>query len=203
MEDQVGPWKQTVSGRIVEFLDPDPNEITLSDISHALWRYPRYGGHTWEEYNVALHSIWCSIASEALSPGDLDLKRAALIHDAAEAYVGDMISPLKSLLRRDTRAFDMVEEKLMDVIIDKYGISRDVAVWQKVKQIDTEALHLERERFVGPEVRPWGVPRDGVVSMMVREAGFSLDPKSWPRRDAVMKKEKLWRHRALQLGLSD
>ncbi len=87
-----GPYLQTVSGRWVNPLDPDPDQLDIGDIARALANQPRFGGHCRVFYSVAQHSV---IVSELVEQrgGDAEDVFAALMHDASEAYLGTCRTP--------------------------------------------------------------------------------------------------------------
>src|ERR687897_2976407 len=89
-----GPYLQTVSGRWVNPFDPDPRQLDAGDIARALANQCRFGGHCRTFYSVAQHSV---IVSELVEQrgGDAEGAVGALMHDATEAYLGDMPHPLK------------------------------------------------------------------------------------------------------------
>ena len=89
-----GPYLQTVSGRFVNPFDPDPEQIDIDDIARALANVCRFGGHTRHFYSVAQHSVIVSRLVEERG-GDIEDTFAALMHDASEAYLGDMPHPIK------------------------------------------------------------------------------------------------------------
>src|ERR1044071_8716155 len=89
-----GPYLQTVSGRFVNPFDPDPEQLDAGDIARALANLSRFGGHTRAFYSVAQHSVIVSQLVEERG-GDAEDAFAALMHDATEAYLGDMPHPLK------------------------------------------------------------------------------------------------------------
>lgn len=88
---------RTFTGRMLDLSGPRPGDICLEDIAHHLARVCRFGGAVHEFYSVASHS--CMVADIVASrfPDDLRRQRAALLHDATEAYLGDMVSGLKRL----------------------------------------------------------------------------------------------------------
>jgi len=91
--DPENPWILTSSYKKIYLRDPDPNLFDIKDIAHSLSRINRFNGHLHcSSYSVAEHSI--RVAS-VCSP---DLKFNALLHDASEAYLGDVSKPLKGLL---------------------------------------------------------------------------------------------------------
>ena len=88
-----GPYLQTVSGRWVNPFDPDPEQLDAGDIARALANQCRFGGHSRVFYSVAQHAV---IVSELVEQrgGDVEDVFAALMHDATEAYLGDMPHPV-------------------------------------------------------------------------------------------------------------
>jgi uncharacterized protein len=89
-----GPYLQTVSGRWVNPFDPDPGQLDAGDIARALANQCRFGGHSRVFYSVAQHCVIVSHVVEERG-GDIEDAFAALMHDAGEAYLGDMPHPLK------------------------------------------------------------------------------------------------------------
>lgn len=100
----------------------DPETISIMDIAHALSMVPRWGGHIPRFYSVAEHSMRVA----ELVPDQHQL--AALLHDASEAYLGDLCKPFKNLMPD----YQRIEDKLMQVIATKYGfeypLHKDVKV---------------------------------------------------------------------------
>lgn len=123
-----------ISGKQIDLLCPTPNMIRLEDIAHALSNICRFGGHSRTFYSVAQHSV---LVAE-LAP--FRLRKEALLHDATEAYVGDVIKPLKVLLGD---VFENIENSFLKAIIKKFDL--DDKKLLKVKQCDKEALELEHE----------------------------------------------------------
>jgi hypothetical protein len=110
--------KLTYAGRMVDLLRPDPEQIELIDIAHALARITRFTGHGDQCFTVAQHSVMVH-----------DLARVpwALLHDAAEAYIGDVSSPLKVALRTlaFTSAlsdFDIIENNWQHAVSIRFGV---------------------------------------------------------------------------------
>jgi 5'-deoxynucleotidase YfbR-like HD superfamily hydrolase len=125
---------RTYSGQYVNVFDPDPATILIEDIAHALSNQCRYSGHLKHFYSVGQHSLYCS----KLAPQHLKL--AMLLHDASEAYLVDMPSPVK----RKLPDYKKVEAKLMHVIATKFGFLKE---WENMhdamKRIDRAALETE------------------------------------------------------------
>lgn len=107
---------RTVSGKMVDVVNPDPGTIDIKDIAWALAGEQRFGGHLPERYTVAEHSIWvCELVRAHSNPGE-GLELEGLLHDSAEAYLRDMPSPIKDLLPE----YQELEESLLRVIGKKF-----------------------------------------------------------------------------------
>lgn len=106
------------------FVDPfdlTVDNIRLDDIAHALAHTCRFGGHVATFYSVAEHSI--AVARQALRlTGDLELAAAALLHDAAEAYLGDIPGPIKH--RPEMAAWREAEARATETIAARFGLVR-------------------------------------------------------------------------------
>src|SRR5579871_1965624 len=137
-----GPYLQTVSGRWLNPFDPDPEQIDIGDIARALSNQCRFGGHCRAFYSVAQHSV---LVSELVAQrgGDVEDVFAALMHDAAEAYLGDMPHPIKHRSPLGA-AFREVEEHLERALRERFGIRADVAA---LKPADRALLATERRAF--------------------------------------------------------
>ncbi|MBC2594898.1 phosphohydrolase [Ruficoccus amylovorans] len=138
-----GDWMQTWSGIRFYPLDPRPEDILIEDIAHALAHICRFGGHVCAFYSVAQHSI---MVSDAL-PDELALD--GLLHDATEAYLGDVVRPLKLSLPQYVEA----EQKLEAMIAEKFGLK--FPMHEAVKDVDNRALFAER-RDLFKIHRDWG-----------------------------------------------
>ena len=123
-QPEPGPFLQTVSGRRVNPFDPDPSQLDVEDIARALANVCRFGGHCRAFYSVAQHSV---IVSELVEQrgGDAEDVFAALMHDASEAYLGDMPHPIKHRSELGA-AFKAAEVQLEQVIRERFGIKADV-----------------------------------------------------------------------------
>jgi hypothetical protein len=138
-----GDWMQTFTGRAFYPLDPHEDDIVPADIAHALGLICRYGGHVLRFYSVAEH---CVLLSHAVAPENA---LWALLHDATEAYVGDMVRPLKNSMP----TYRSVEDRLMEVICERFRLSQRCPA--EVKAADTRILHDERDALMAPSRRPW------------------------------------------------
>jgi len=122
---------RTFTGKNVNVIDPDPETICIEDIAHALSFQCRFGGHLPSFYTVAQHSCYCArgVAHE--------LRLDALLHDASEAYLLDIPSPVKSQLTN----YKEMEDNLMLAIADKFGFAYPLD--PEVKKIDKELMEWE------------------------------------------------------------
>lgn len=130
-------WIQTFSGKKMYLLEPTADMICIEDIAHALSMICRFGGHTKKFYSVAEHSWWMSTFIFQGEPATLRLY--ALLHDAAEAYVGDMVRPLKHT--DDFEHFRYTEDVIENVIYNKFGLTWPAPT--VIKQADRKMLEHE------------------------------------------------------------
>lgn len=126
---------RTASGRMVNLLKPHPDSIIIEDIAHGLAATARFGGQTPYPFTVAQHSIDCAnrVARQH--------KLAALLHDASEAYLGDIPTPLKTILY----GYKKIEDTFMDVIAKKFGFK--YPLHESVKTADKQCLESEWLRW--------------------------------------------------------
>lgn len=122
----------TVSKVQIDLSCPTEDKIQIEDIAAGLSMICRFGGQIQRFYSVAQHSLLVA----ALAP--MDLKREALLHDAAEAYLGDVIKPLKVLLGA---AYKQIETNFETVIFQKFGC--DISRIGEIKKYDLQAYDLE------------------------------------------------------------
>ncbi|MFZ4068758.1 MAG: HD family hydrolase [Caulobacterales bacterium] len=115
-------WQRMLSGRRLDLLDPSPIDIEISDIAHGLARVARWNGQTIGDhaFSVAQHSLIVEELCAALEPVLAPAARlTALLHDAPEYVIGDMISPFKAALGLDYRQF---EDRLQAAIHIRFGL---------------------------------------------------------------------------------
>lgn len=146
-------WFVTRSGNKFFPLDPKPDEIRIEDIAFALSNICRFGGHV-EFYSVAEH---CCHVSDACPPS---LRLAGLIHDATEAFIGDMVRPLKHQMP----SYQSLEQELWKRIAAKFGIAEDLT---RIKFFDNRALLAERNHLMEPgkNTRDWYWDHAGVTPL--------------------------------------
>jgi len=161
-----GPFLQTVSGRWVNPSDPDRAQLDAGDIGRALSNQCRFGGHCRVFYSVAQHSVIVSGLVEQRG-GDVEDVFAALMHDAAEAYLGDMPHPLKHRSALGA-AFREAEDRLEHAIRERFAIRPDVP---EIKRADRALLATERRAF---SAEAWHWPElEGVEAV-------ELELSAWP-----------------------
>jgi 5'-nucleotidase len=144
-------WQRMLSGRRLDLLDPSPLDIEIEDIAHGLARVARWNGQTNGEhaFSVAEHSLLVeTIASELEPMLDRRFRLAALIHDAPEYVIGDLISPFKAALSLDYRAF---EAKLLAAIHLRFGLPAELpaGVAKLIKRCDKIAAYYEATCLAG------------------------------------------------------
>lgn len=127
---------RTYTGKVFDITILDPESICIEDIAHALSNTARFGGHLKKMYSVAQHS--CFVAANV----PVKFKLAALLHDASEAYIGDMPSPFKKLMPD----YKVIEDRIMQAISLKFGF--DFPLPKEVKEVDRQALNFEWEACV-------------------------------------------------------
>lgn len=110
---------RTWTGRRIDPLTMTSADVDIKDIAHALARQCRYNGHTWGHLSVARHSLW--VSDHLIDKYGIVLGAAGLLHDAAEAYVGDMIRPLKNHPALGA-AFAEIEHHVEDAIAVRFGV---------------------------------------------------------------------------------
>lgn len=134
---------QTYSGEPFYPTHPQLASINIGDIAHSLAMQCRYGGHVRSFYSVAEH---CVILSHAVDPVNA---KWALLHDATEAYVGDVVWPLKEKLP----AFKAIEDNLMAHICTRFNL--DPVQPEQVKEYDRRIVIDERDQLMVPTRIPW------------------------------------------------
>lgn len=155
-----GDWFVTYTGKEFYPLDPHLEDIDIRDIAHSLALQTRWMGHCKNFYSVASHSLACARVAETSVPQGVDAaldwnKRCvapwALMHDAAEAYVGDIIRPLKGSLwmaedpttvnETTMHSFKTFEETLLKLIAERFNLPWPIP--SEVKEIDNRMLVTE------------------------------------------------------------
>lgn len=162
-------WQRMLSGRRLDLLDPTPMDIEIEDIAHGLAFVARWNGQTQGDfaYSVAEHSMLVEEIYTRLSPGcPPRWQLAALLHDAPEYVIGDMISPVKAAVGPGYGALD---ERLTAAIHLRFGLpaALPAAVKKQIKRADRISAWMEATRIAGFTVaeadRLFGAPDMALV----------------------------------------
>lgn len=147
-----GCFKNTIklrSGRYFDLKEPQQDQFTLRDIAGALSKICRFGGQLQEWYSVAEHSVNC--ATQAIKDGQCNAAcKAVLMHDAAEAFIGDVVKPLKIMLPEYAEIENRVERVISDKFDIAFGYYKDV-----IRDIDHAMLIAERRQLFGSDGVKW------------------------------------------------
>lgn len=146
-----GSWMQTYTSKKFYPTAPVVEDIDIIDIAHSLSMQCRYNGHVHTFYSVAEHCILMSYALEKTYPDRPDLWLEALLHDATEAYVGDMVRPLKIQMPE----FQAAEEVVAIAIGERFGVRQSCDMSPEVKDADNRILTNERLNLLGEPPAEW------------------------------------------------
>ncbi|MCV2882129.1 HD family hydrolase [Actibacterium sp. XHP0104] len=144
-------WQRMLSGRRLDLLDPTPVDIEIEDIAHGLAFVARWNGQTVGDfpYSVAEHSLLVEQIFSRMNPdAPVKWKLAALLHDAPEYVIGDMISPVKAAVGPEYGALD---DRLSAAIHIRFGLPAVVPklVKRKIKAADKVSAWLEATQIAG------------------------------------------------------
>lgn len=153
----------TFSGKVINLRYPTEDMIDIRDIAQGLANTCRFGGQCRPFYSVAQHSVLVA----AMAPENI--KKEALLHDASEAYLGDVIKPLKVLLGAGYRSIETIFEQ---VIAQKYLLYTDDWTHEEIKRLDLIALELEHLAFQQGHLQ--------VFNTVSHKYGLVLDTPGWP-----------------------
>lgn len=138
------PYVSTFLGNRFYLTRPHIDDVAIEDIAHGLAYQCRFNGQTNAFYSVAQHSL---MVMDLVPP---DHRFAALLHDAAEAYLGDMVKPLKNLFPE----FSVIEARVMAIIGEKFGLDL-THLALSIKQADLVALATEKRDLMPHSTEPW------------------------------------------------
>jgi 5'-deoxynucleotidase YfbR-like HD superfamily hydrolase len=179
-------WQRMLSGRRLDILDPSPVDVELIDIAHGLARVARWNGQTQGDYpfSVAQHSVFVLEIFTAMAPdaGPRD-RLYALLHDAPEYVMGDIISPFKAAMGGN---YKEVENRLLGAVHLHFALiaTAPVAVQRQIKKADREAAYHEAVNLAGFEVeearRFFGEPTLPAFEL----EHFDKLIRPWPTREA-------------------
>jgi len=143
-------WQRMLSGRRLDLLDPTPVDIEIEDIAHGLAFVARWNGQTTGDwpYSVAEHSLLVEALFAQTGPQPAKWRLAALLHDAPEYVIGDMISPVKAAVGPDYGALDA---RLSAAIHIRFGLPAvlPVSVKRAIKRADRVSAWLEATQIAG------------------------------------------------------
>lgn len=138
---------QTYAGLRFHPFDADRQEIRIHDISHALSNICRFTGHTSEFYSVAQHSVLCSLKASR------EAALYALLHDASEAYLGDVSKPIKNC--EEMAFYERAEMGVMYKVVQRFNVNFSALINREVKEIDCRMLFTEKRDLL-PHNLDWG-----------------------------------------------
>ena len=172
--DRVGAparaWQRMLSGRRLDLLDPSPLDIEITDIAHGLARVARWNGQTRGDhaFSVAQHSLlvealFCEINANASA----EVRLAALLHDAPEYVIGDMISPFKSVMGG---SYKDCEGRLQRAIHLRFSLPAELSadLRREIKRADQIAAYFEATKLAGFSMAE-------AAEFFGRPRGFSAD----------------------------
>lgn len=144
-------WQRMLSGRRLDLIDPSPMDIEIEDIAHGLARVARWNGQTKgsHAFSVAQHSVIVEDICVHLEPRlDPRSRLVALLHDAPEYVIGDMISPFKAVLGDD---YKQIENRLANAIHARFGLPAETPASLKrlIKRADNICAWFEATQLAG------------------------------------------------------
>ena len=162
-------WMETRTGVRFDLLNPKATDVRAADGAHALAHICRYNGHVSEYYSVAEHC--CLMADWALANDSELLARECLVHDAAEAYVGDVVRNMKALLH----GYQDLEDTVQRVVREAWGIGEPL-ITGLVKMVDNRILVDESHALYRSRGKDWG----GIKGL----EPLGVEVKNWDPRKA-------------------
>lgn len=164
-------WQRMLSGRRLDLLNPSPLDIELSDIAHGLARVARWNGQTNGDYafSVAQHSLVVEAIFRQQNRCDAGECLIALLHDAPEYVIGDMISPFKAVVGG---GYKTVEKRLEAAVHLRFGLpsTTPATLKAKIKKADQVAAFFEATELAGfshaEAVKFFGAPRGITLDML-------------------------------------
>ena len=143
-------WQRMLSGRRLDLIDPSPLDVEIADIAHGLARVARWNGQTKgpEIFSVAQHSLLVEALFAARDVASPQARLAALLHDAPEYVIGDMISPFKAAVGGD---YKLVEARLKRAVLIRFGLTAEPSedLERRIKVADRASAYLEATALAG------------------------------------------------------
>lgn len=177
-------WQRMLSGRRLDLLSPQPEDIEIEDIAHGLARVARWNGQTLgtHAFSVAQHSLVVTDILAVIEPVLTPKQRlAGLLHDAPEYVIGDLISPFKAAIGLDYKAF---EHRLLTAIYQRFAIfDVDARLTGAIKRADQIAAYYEATALAGfsPEEAQRFFGEPGVPEFLANSLAV-VEP--WPTEKA-------------------
>src|ERR1700689_4605136 len=170
-------WQRMLSGRRLDLIDPSPLDVEIGDIAHGLARVARWNGQTKgpEIFSVAQHSLLVEALFAARDVASSQARLAALLHDAPEYVIGDMISPFKAAVGGD---YKLVEARLMRAVLIRFGLSAEPSedLERRIKVADRASAYLEATALAGFSIaearKLFGEP-----DLPIRDLAAFLEPR--------------------------
>src|SRR6202453_4684070 len=166
-----------LSGRRLDLIDPSPLDVEIGDIAHGLARVARWNGQTKgpEIFSVAQHSLLVEALFAARDVASPQARLVALLHDAPEYVIGDMISPFKAAVGGD---YKLVEARLMRTILIRFGLPAEPSedLERRIKVADRQSAYLEATALAGFSIaearKLFGEP-----DLRIRDFAAFLEPR--------------------------
>ncbi|MFY0595129.1 MAG: HD family hydrolase [Cognatishimia sp.] len=186
-------WQRMLSGRRLDLLDPTPMDIEIEDIAHGLAFVARWNGQTEGDYpySVAEHSLLVEALFSRMYPkAPIKWRLAALLHDAPEYVIGDMISPVKAAVGPD---YGELDNRLMAAIHIRFGLPAALpkTIKAQIKRADKVSAYMEATQIAGfsenEAAKFFGKPKPELID----DLSISLRPPVEVRNDFTA------RHKAL------
>jgi hypothetical protein len=176
-------WCQTYSGKALSFLVPDPDAITIDDIAIGLARECRFGRQTRRFYSVAQHSVFVAKIVHDIDPGNISARLWALLHDAHEAYTGDLTTPLMDAC--DTllphyvgNPIRTIQLHLNNAICDALGVEINKFDRDLVRHADLVALSTEIRALLRHHL-DWGIDLPAPLDIEIIELDMAAAQFLW------------------------
>ena len=170
-------WQRMLSGRRLDLIDPSPLDVVIGDIAHGLARVARWNGQTrgLEIFSVAQHSLLVEalFAAAEVSPRG-QARLAALLHDAPEYVIGDMISPFKVAIGGD---YKLIEARLKRAVLVRFGLPAEPQddLDRRIKIADRASAYLEATALAGFSIAE-ARKLFGELNLPIRDFAAYLEP---------------------------
>ncbi|SMR82577.1 metal dependent phosphohydrolase [Aliiroseovarius halocynthiae] len=193
MSKQPRAWQRMLSGRRLDLLDPTPVDIEIEDIAHGLAFVARWNGQTFGDfpYSVAEHSLLVEALYSRMNPkAPVKWQLAALLHDAPEYVIGDMISPVKASVGA---GYGELDDRLTAAIHIRFGLPAKIpaTVKKAVKRADKVSAYLEATQIAGFSAEEagkfFGIPDPKIVDGL----DITLRPPAEVRADFTARHNSL------------